>query len=191
MSLHRFFSTVFLASDIPGMRKFRSLVLLSSFLNFALLKPGTCWSHNGHCKVGHCTGHGRSPARAGNWAVASSLIVSSFFPPINSIFSHAWHFLFKKANHEVKSHPQDVNYWHLACQASSGQMPGIPRARQKKKHEKMLCVILSYRDPKRVNVWCDDWFFVSPRASTTRVEGRRPPVWGHRSCHNPKGQRKG
>lgn len=124
-----------------------------------------------------------------HWPVVSSLIVSSF-TPINSTFSHAWHFLFKKANHEVKSHPQDVNYWHLACQASSGQMPGIPRARKQKK---ALCNSELSVSKKRERVMWRLILCVSTSSDNTGVlaEGRRPPVGGHRSCHNPKGQRKG
>lgn len=83
--------------------------------------------------------------------VASSLIVSSF-PSINSIFSHAWHFLFFKRQFMKSSlipRMSITDIWRAKLPAAKCQVSHV------QKKEKTLCVILSCREPKKEKRTCD------------------------------------
>lgn len=84
--------------------------------------------------------------------VASSLIVSSF-PSINSIFSHAWHFLFLKGN--SWSQVSSPGCQLLTFGVRSFQRPNARYPTCRKKKQKTLCVILSCREPKKEKRTCD------------------------------------
>lgn len=125
--------------------------------------------------------------------VASSLIVSSF-PSINSIFSHAWHFLFLKRQFMKSSlipRMSITDIWRAKLPAAKCQVSHV-----QKKKKKMLCVILSCvgNQKKRNGRVMRRLILCVPTSGDNTgalAEGHRPPVGGHRSCHSPKGQRKG
>lgn len=97
--------------------------------------------------------------------VASSLIVSSF-PSINSIFSHAWHFLFLKGN--SWSQVSSPGCQLLTFGVRSFQRPNARYPTCRKKNKNALCHSeLSATKKRETDVWCNDWSFVSPRAATT------------------------